>query len=214
MRRVDIQRLVTGTGDAAFVVNPQGVITAWNPQCEALFGLPAAEVVGKECGPIVQGTDECGSVCGERCCILGARRRRRPIENFDIQVGTTGGPRWCSVSVLLVEESGESLPSSVHVLRDIDVHKRLEGMVREFAMTATPGALPRQAHPPAQVVELTKQETNVLRLLAKGVGGAAIAQQLFISRVTVNNHVQHALRKLGAHSRLDAIRRAESAGLL
>lgn len=214
MRRQDIQRLVTGTGDPAFVVNAQGVITAWNAPCEAFFGTPAAQVVGAQCGPVIQGTDECGDVCGERCCILGARKKRRMISSFDLRVATAHGPRWSSVSVLMVEESGEFGPSSVHILRDIDMHKRLEGMVREFAIATPPGEPPQHSHPPAQVVELTKQETTVLRLLAKGVSGAAIAGQLHISRVTVNNHVQHALHKLGAHTRLDAIRRAERAGLL
>jgi DNA-binding NarL/FixJ family response regulator len=50
--------------------------------------------------------------------------------------------------------------------------------------------------------------------LAKGVTTAAIAERLGISRTTVNNHVQHILHKLNAHSRLEAIRRAEHAGLI
>ncbi|RMG50565.1 MAG: DNA-binding response regulator [Acidobacteria bacterium] len=43
---------------------------------------------------------------------------------------------------------------------------------------------------------------------------ADIADRLCISRTTVNNHIQHILRKLNAHSRLEAIRRAERAGLI
>ena len=41
-----------------------------------------------------------------------------------------------------------------------------------------------------------------------------VAEQLHISRTTVNNHVQHILRKLDSHTRLEAIRRAEHAGLI
>jgi DNA-binding NarL/FixJ family response regulator len=53
-----------------------------------------------------------------------------------------------------------------------------------------------------------------LKLLAKGRATEAIAKQLHISRTTVNNHVQHILNKLNAHTRLEAIRRAEHAGLI
>jgi DNA-binding NarL/FixJ family response regulator len=41
-----------------------------------------------------------------------------------------------------------------------------------------------------------------------------VADQLHLSRTTINNHVQHILRKLDAHSRLEAIRRAEHARLI
>ena len=41
-----------------------------------------------------------------------------------------------------------------------------------------------------------------------------IADQLHISRTTVNNHIQRILRKLNAHSRLEALRRAEHARLI
>jgi DNA-binding NarL/FixJ family response regulator len=55
---------------------------------------------------------------------------------------------------------------------------------------------------------------EVLRLLAKGETTESIADQLSISRTTVNNHIQHILHKLNAHTRLEAIRRAEHAGLI
>jgi DNA-binding NarL/FixJ family response regulator len=70
------------------------------------------------------------------------------------------------------------------------------------------------ARSPSSHVELTDREREALRLLAKGVTTAAIAERLGISRTTVNNHVQHILHKLNAHSRLEAIRRAEHAGLI
>jgi DNA-binding NarL/FixJ family response regulator len=67
---------------------------------------------------------------------------------------------------------------------------------------------------PAQDTELSERELEVLRMLATGVTTANIAEQLHISRATVNNHIQHILRKLDAHTRLEAIRRAEHAGLI
>jgi DNA-binding NarL/FixJ family response regulator len=52
---------------------------------------------------------------------------------------------------------------------------------------------------------LTKQERNVLNLLAHGHGVDVIADQLSISKNTVRNHIQNILRKLNVHSRLEAV---------
>jgi predicted ATPase/DNA-binding CsgD family transcriptional regulator len=53
---------------------------------------------------------------------------------------------------------------------------------------------------------LTVREVEVLRLLAQGLTNARIAEQLVISRHTVNNHVRSILSKLGVSSRSGATR--------
>jgi two-component system, NarL family, nitrate/nitrite response regulator NarL len=52
--------------------------------------------------------------------------------------------------------------------------------------------------------QLTYRELDVLRLLADGLPGEAIARKLGISRNTVRTHVQSILTKLQVHSRLEA----------
>jgi DNA-binding CsgD family transcriptional regulator len=52
--------------------------------------------------------------------------------------------------------------------------------------------------------ELTKQEENVLALLAQGLRTAAIAKELFISPRTVETHLRHIFEKLGVSSRTEA----------
>lgn len=52
--------------------------------------------------------------------------------------------------------------------------------------------------------QLTYRELDVLRLLADGMQGEAIARKLGISRNTVRTHVQSILTKLQVHSRLEA----------
>ncbi|MCK6492042.1 MAG: helix-turn-helix transcriptional regulator [Nitrospira sp.] len=52
---------------------------------------------------------------------------------------------------------------------------------------------------------LTKREQDVLRLMAAGSTTKEIADALFISMVTVRNHIQHIFEKLGAHTRLQAL---------
>jgi len=61
---------------------------------------------------------------------------------------------------------------------------------------------------------LTPRECEVLELLAEGRRNAEIAQQLFLSRRTVDHHVSALLRKLEAGSRVEAIASAQRLGLV
>lgn len=61
---------------------------------------------------------------------------------------------------------------------------------------------------------LTRRQVEALRLLARGTAPRGIAQALGVSPVTVRNHIQTAMERLGAHSRLEAVMLASRAGLL
>lgn len=50
---------------------------------------------------------------------------------------------------------------------------------------------------------LTNREIEVLRLVAKGLAYREIAERLFVSHRTVQNHVQNVLRKLQLHNRVE-----------
>lgn len=56
--------------------------------------------------------------------------------------------------------------------------------------------------PPAN---LTPRQIEVLRLLEHGRSTSQIADDLHLSTETVRNHIRALLRKLGAHSRLEAV---------
>jgi DNA-binding NarL/FixJ family response regulator len=56
---------------------------------------------------------------------------------------------------------------------------------------------------------LTTREWEVVELLASGASTQHIADSLFLSATTVYSHVKSVLRKLGVHSRRDAIAAAE-----
>ena len=61
--------------------------------------------------------------------------------------------------------------------------------------------------------ELTERETEVLRMVAKGMSYKQIAERLVISHRTVQNHVQNTLRKLQMHNRVELTRYAIEQGL-
>jgi DNA-binding NarL/FixJ family response regulator len=61
--------------------------------------------------------------------------------------------------------------------------------------------------------KLTERETEVLRLVAKGMSYRQIAQRLVLSHRTVQNHVQNTLGKLQLHNRVELTRYAIEQGL-
>jgi DNA-binding NarL/FixJ family response regulator len=67
------------------------------------------------------------------------------------------------------------------------------------------------AGPPAP--KLTERETEVLRLVAKGLSYKQIAERLVLSHRTVQNHVQNTLTKLQLHNRVELVRYAIEQGL-
>ncbi|HET6153187.1 MAG TPA: response regulator transcription factor [Marmoricola sp.] len=60
---------------------------------------------------------------------------------------------------------------------------------------------------------LTERETEVLRLVAKGLSYKDIAERLVLSHRTVQNHVQNTLRKLQLHNRVQLVRYAIEQGI-
>ena len=61
--------------------------------------------------------------------------------------------------------------------------------------------------------KLTERETEVLRLVAKGMSYRQIAERLVLSHRTVQNHVQNTLSKLQLHNRVELTRYAIEQGL-
>jgi len=60
---------------------------------------------------------------------------------------------------------------------------------------------------------LTERETEILKMVAKGMSYKQIAERLVISHRTVQNHVQNTLRKLQMHNRVQLTRYAIEQGL-
>lgn len=83
---------------------------------------------------------------------------------------------------------------------------------RSFTATELAGAMRRRMSPSGP--QLSPRESEVLKLLADGLGVAAISRQLFVSESTAKTHISKIYEKLGAANRAQAIMKAIRAGLL
>jgi DNA-binding NarL/FixJ family response regulator len=82
-------------------------------------------------------------------------------------------------------------------------------LIEEFARIGR-----HRGAPPPELDELTPRELEVLRLLARGLSNAEIAEELVVSETTVKTHVTHVLGKLGLRDRVQAVVLAYESGLV
>jgi DNA-binding NarL/FixJ family response regulator len=66
----------------------------------------------------------------------------------------------------------------------------------------------------ADYATLTPREQEVMRLLAEGLSSKEVAEKLFISPKTVENHRANIMNKLDLHSTIELIRYAAKLGLI
>lgn len=106
-------------------------------------------------------------------------------------------------------------------LRDLkpDVERwQAPRLLQDFAEIRTLLALPKHQpsldSEPQHPFNLSIQELRVLRLLTAGRSTDDMAAELVVSRETLRTHLRRCFRKLGVHSRLEAVKAAREAGII
>jgi DNA-binding NarL/FixJ family response regulator len=89
-------------------------------------------------------------------------------------------------------------------IMDSSVQARLVDVVSLPSLHGVGGALPDG---------LTAREAEVLQLIAAGMSNSEIAEQLFVSEVTIKTHVNHIFTKTGSRDRSQAVAYAHRRGL-
>ncbi|GGO92457.1 helix-turn-helix transcriptional regulator [Wenjunlia tyrosinilytica] len=96
-------------------------------------------------------------------------------------------------------------------IEDARLRARLHGVCSRLASaSATPGDHPVLSGRPG----LSPRETDVLALVATGCTNTDAAERLGLRMETVKSYLRSAMRKLGTHTRLEAVVTARRAGLL
>jgi len=170
-----------------------------------------------------------------------ARTVRPSVVLMDLNLGEESGVtatglitgELADTRVLVLSASGEHADvleavkagASGYLLKSASAEELVDAVKRTAAGDAvfTPGLAGlvlgeyrRMAADPADSRDrprLTERETDVLRLVAKGLTARQIATRLVLSHRTVENHVQSTLRKLQLHNRVELARYAIEHGL-
>jgi PAS domain S-box-containing protein len=208
---MDLDALLTSTADGVCAIGVDGRIVFWNRSAERLLGYAAREVVGRPCCDVFVGRDPAGNrLCYQGCHVQTLVKQGEAVEHFEMATRTKAGrPVWLDISILAVPGARRDAATTVHLFRDVTTAHEVEALVRERLAQVRPPPEDGQPNP-----DLTRRELEILRLLARGAGTRVIAAKLHVSPVTVRNHVQHVLGKLGVHSRLEAAACAIRRGLV
>ncbi|MBQ0999855.1 response regulator [Streptomyces nigra] len=161
--------------------------------------------------PLKPGVQVCKELVGHnpalRVLVLSASGEHADVLEA-VKSGATG--------YLLKSASTEELLDAVRrtAVGDPVFTPGLAGLVLgEYRRLASEPAPPAQEAGRPGAPQLTERETEVLRLVAKGLSYKQIAERLVISHRTVQNHVQNTLGKLQLHNRVELVRYAIERGL-
>ena len=120
----DAAHVLTYVADGVFLLDPAGVIRLWNPTAEAITGLAARAVVGREAADVIPEWD----TLTERIPVgLGSE----PAEAETLPLETDDGERWISISGV------EFFGGTVYAFRDLTESRRLDQLKAEFVATAS-----------------------------------------------------------------------------
>ncbi|MFD4138106.1 response regulator [Streptomyces sp. NPDC058572] len=161
-----------------------------------LPGMPGVQV----CKELV------GSLPALRVLVLSASGEHADVLEA-VKSGATG--------YLLKSASAEELTDAVRrtAVGDPVFTPGLAGLVLGEYRRLASEPVPSVGADEPKAPQLTDRETEVLRLVAKGLSYKQIAERLVISHRTVQNHVQNTLGKLQLHNRVELVRYAIERGL-
>ncbi len=200
-------------------VNAQYRIVGWNRGAEQLFGRTVQQALGQPCYEVIAGADGQGSpVCGRNCLPMQLAKRGLAAGALEMERGATDGPpQFLTCSTLVTgSDGGGDAALLFHIFRVNEDRQRWRSLLAELQRIVEPRSLepfPRQGsgQPAAR---LTGRELEVLRLLREGLSTAEMASRLFVSPLTIRNHIQNIRQKLQVRNRLQAVASAERRGLL
>ncbi len=168
--------------------------------------------------------ESCDGASGLKDAVSVAARLRPDVALIDLMLGTDSGAEACSeiltvspgTKVLLISGAGRISPSvaraagaSGFISKDwgaADVVKAVRMVALGTEVFADDGR--------GEAVGLSDREHEVLGLIATGATNGEIAGSLFLSPHTVKEYTSAIYRKLGVRNRAEAVRSAQSLGLL
>ena len=163
---------------------------------EAVFGMPAGKAVGRPCHSVVEGCDDLGAYCCERCPSWRAAVNGKPIHPYQLRVRHGLGRR-IGVTVMILVIAEDDGPSLVHLVEPV------EGRV-VFSLKEDRGSRTSDVEPSMLTWErdLTFRELDVMHELAVGHDCRMIANRLMLSPARVWDQISSCVKKLETRTRV------------
>jgi DNA-binding NarL/FixJ family response regulator len=160
--------------------------------------------------PNLDGVEATGRIAGPG--VTGPVPRVIILTTFDLDDYVYAALRNGASGFLLKDTPPETLADAIHVVAGGDAllapsitRRLIEDVARRPAtgIDEQPG-----------LRELTDRELDVLKLMARGLSNAEIAERLIVGETTVKTHVGRILMKLGARDRVQAVVVAYESGVV
>jgi two-component system, NarL family, response regulator LiaR len=120
----------------------------------------------------------------------------------------TGAVKAGAIGYLLKTTEADELCEAIKAAAAGQVRLAPEAAARLMREVRTP------ENPEALSEPLTERETEVLKLIARGMANKQISREIFVALSTVKTHVNNLYRKLGVTSRTQAALYAARVGLV
>lgn len=134
------------------------------------------------------------------------------LTTFDLDEYVVEGLRAGASGFLLKDVEPERLVEAVRVVAQGNA--LLAPSVTRRLLDTLASRLPPAAAAEKAVENLTDREVEVLKLIARGLSNAEIAERLVVGETTVKTHVSRVLMKLGLRDRVQAVVFAYDNGLV
>jgi DNA-binding NarL/FixJ family response regulator len=140
-----------------------------------------------------------------------SRPRVLILTTFDLDEYVFEALRSGASGFMLKDNPADQLITAIRVVAEGDallapqITRRL---ISEFARRRPSIAMPEQLQ------TLTDRESEVLKLVGRGLSNSEIAAELHVAETTVRTHVGHLLTKLGLRDRVQAVVLAYESGLI
>jgi DNA-binding NarL/FixJ family response regulator len=135
------------------------------------------------------------------------------LTTFDLDEYVVEGLRAGASGFMLKDAPAEQLVEAIRVVAAGEA-LLAPSVTRRLLDRFVAGLPPPPGQEPKRVASLSERELEVLKLMARGLSNAEIAEKLFLSETTVKTHVSRVLMKLGLRDRVQAVVLAYDEGLV
>jgi len=197
------------TAHPLYVVDMDQRVVYWDPRATNEIG-PRPDATGLPCYEAMPGLNPRNArQCRPNCQVIAMARAGHVAPDFTVWgTAPNGEPLPIDISILLHEAEPGGVRTVAHLARlgfnrgSTDCSDRAS--INHASAAGTTG----------DCSPLTRRQLRTLELLAEGRSPSEIASVLHVRPVTVRNHLQGAMDRLNAHTRIGAIATATRLGLL